>query len=150
MNKYEIINPSDKAYIHAEDFKTASVSILVALGSQYGLKERESEEAEELPPLFNLRGGGNFVNQFFEEKFGKTFREVYEETDTEDIVKCLKSAELAGDRTSLNNFTKGCQEVAETIEDMSSREEVDEYFEEKIQNYMELHKDIEFKEGVVQ
>jgi hypothetical protein len=94
---FEIINPSDKAFIEASIFEVACVAVSILGEGQYGLKEVDGDNKM---PVF-LFGNPDY---FFKNKFGKTFEEVLVSTDRDEIVKALESVRLEGERTSLNDI----------------------------------------------
>ncbi len=67
MMEYEFINPSDPYTFLAEDFETATLTVLV-LGPQYGAKPRDGGESV---PLFFL-GGDDYLTSWYQEHFNRT------------------------------------------------------------------------------
>lgn len=65
--EYEFINPSDPYTFIAEDFETATLTVLV-LGPTYGAKPKDGGEDV---PLFFL-GGTDYLESWYKEHFGRT------------------------------------------------------------------------------
>lgn len=102
--KFEIINPSDEAYLEADDFENAVLSCVV-IGDGYALKQVDGEL--EMPiPLFSD------FEVWFQKQFGKTFEESLKKMNKKEIKKILESVHLKGERTSLNDFTKYAHAMA--------------------------------------
>ena len=87
---YEIINPSDKYTLEAGEFLTACIACVVVGGGQYSLEPLE--EGGEKMPLF-LFGGGE---AWFEERFGKTVQELFDNQPTDKLAQCLESVMIGG------------------------------------------------------
>jgi len=103
--KFEIINPSDEAYIEG-DFKTCVLATLLFGEGKYGLVEvddnlQQKESGLEMP-LFLLGYG---LDEWLKKQFGKTLKQLLDETSKEDIGKALLSVHLVRERSSLNDFT---------------------------------------------
>jgi hypothetical protein len=95
--KFEIINPSDEAYIEG-NFKSCCLATLFFGNGQYGLKQVEGDLEM---PLFIF---GN-ADEWLKKQFGKTLDDLLKETSKEEIGKALLSVHLVGERSSLNDFT---------------------------------------------
>ena len=107
MMKFEIINPSDKAFLESDDFKTACISSILVT-AHHGLKQVDGEL--EMPPF--LFGG---VDEWWNDKFNESFETSLKNIDKKEIVKVLKSFQLNGERTSLRDFVKYAHELADRI-----------------------------------
>ena len=105
--KFEIINPSDKAYIEG-DFKTCVVATLVFGNGQYGLQQVDGDM--EMPVL--LFGT---AKKWLKEQFGKSFEELLDEVGKEKIGKALISVHLVKERSSMNDFTSYANELGQKL-----------------------------------
>ncbi len=105
--KFEIINPSDEAYIEG-GFKECCLATLFFGEGQYALKQ---EGGDLTMPLF--LGGGH--NEWLKKTFGKGLKELFAEIEKEDIMKALRSVHLAKERSSLNDFTTHAHKLAEAL-----------------------------------
>ena len=111
--KYEIINPSDKAFIEADDFEVAAVACVLIGRGQYAL-DPVSGKGEKVP-IF-LFGGHD---AWFREKLGRPLGECIDAVKKDKLaalVACLRSAKLDGERPSLNNFTGYAHKLADKLE----------------------------------
>ncbi len=70
MMEYEFINPSDPYTFLAEDFETATLTVLT-LGPQYGAKPRDGGESV---PLFFL-SDTDYLTNWYQEHFNHTIEE---------------------------------------------------------------------------
>ena len=104
--KFEIMNPSDKAFIESNSFETACVATCILGRGWYGLKEVDGENHM---PTFVFGG----VDKFFTEKFNKSFDEACEGADKTAIADAFNSVSLAGERTSLNDIARKAKALAE-------------------------------------
>ncbi|MDH5665949.1 MAG: hypothetical protein OEY10_06605 [Nitrosopumilus sp.] len=95
--KFEIINPSDEAYIEGE-FKICCLATLIFGNGKYALKEIDGDL--EMPLL--LFGT---ADEWLKKQFGKSFEELLNETSKEELGKALLSVHLVKKRSSLNDFT---------------------------------------------
>jgi hypothetical protein len=107
--KFEIINPSDKAFIESDSFETACLATCILGQGKYGLREVGGDKRM---PVF-LFGGHD---EFFAEKFGKPFEESLNATDKAEIARALETVSLAGERTSLNDIVKRAKSYAKVLE----------------------------------
>lgn len=91
--KYEIINPSDKCYIYADNEKLAKIACALLGNQWYGLKDENGEMI--LGILENINDALGMTDNDIE-KF------IYDNaTELSDI---FSSFEYADERTSLNNI----------------------------------------------
>jgi len=95
--KFEIINPSDEAYIEG-DFKVCCLATLAFGEGAYGLTQVGGDL--EMPLLLF----GTY-DKWLKTQFGKTLKELISETSKEDIGKALMTVHLVRERSSLNDFT---------------------------------------------
>lgn len=94
--KFEIINPSDKAYIEGE-FKTCCLATVYFGNGKYALQQVDGELHM---PLF-LFGG---ADEWFTKTFGATLQQIFDATPLSEISDALLSVKLSGKRSSLNDF----------------------------------------------
>jgi len=109
--KFEIINPSDKAFCEANDYKTACVAITIFSKGKYGLRQCDGNGDFEMPPIF-FSGEGWFIIQF-----SKSLTKICDEIDRKEVVKVLRSIQLERERTSLNDIVGIAKVVANEIEE---------------------------------
>lgn len=114
--KFEIVNPSDEAYIEG-DFKTCCLATLFFGEGNYGLKQVDGDLKM---PLF-LFGFG--MEEWLKKQFGKTLDELFDETPTKDIAKALLSVHLVRERSSLNDFTTYAHNLGKRLEKGDEHEE---------------------------
>lgn len=107
MKRFEIINPSDKAFIEG-DFPTCVVATLLFGGTHYGLKEVDGDLTM---PVFLLGG----CKEWTRETFGKTPQEMADSLPSEELAKALLSVTLAYERSSLNDFTSYAHKLGNEI-----------------------------------
>ena len=98
--RYEIINPSDKCYIYAEDVRIARIVCVLLGNGMYGLVDEQGNVVmhvfEELDiPQEKI---SDFVNQYAAE-----------------IASVLESFEYEGERTSLNNIGRRASVLADAF-----------------------------------
>jgi hypothetical protein len=105
--KFEIINPSDKAYLEADDFKTACIASAMVCDA-HGLSQVDGKLS--MPPLLFAQGW--FLNTFKE-----SITESFEKADKKEIMKVLKSFKLEGKRSSLRDFVGYAHNLAGAIEE---------------------------------
>lgn len=96
--KFEIINPSDEAYIEG-DFKICCLATLFFGDGKYGLQQVGGDLT--MPILFFEPR----PDEWFKSQFGKPLKELLDEVSKEELGKALLSVKLARKRTSLNDFT---------------------------------------------
>lgn len=106
---FEIINPSDPYTMESDSLEVAAVAVCLLGSGAYGLKELDSSEPLEVP-IFLL--GGH--DEWFQEKFGRTFKESADHVDAESMAKCLESVKLpeGHERGSLNDIGGRAQQYA--------------------------------------
>lgn len=95
--KFEIINPSDKAFIEGE-FKTCCLAAFIIGRGQYGLEQVDGELSM---PIF-LWQDPDF---WFVDKFGKTLQDLFDSTPKKELSEVLLSVALAHERSSMNDFS---------------------------------------------
>lgn len=90
--RYEIINPSDKCYIHADDVRLAKLAGIYLGKGMYGLEDESGK------PVLHIFQG--------DEALGMSDSEIKDfiQSRWEDLAKVFESFEYAGERTSLNNI----------------------------------------------
>ena len=97
--KFEIINPSDEAYIEGE-FKLCCLATLLFGEGKYSLKQVDGDL--EMPIL--MFGG---LEDWLKKTFDKSsLDELFDDVSPQSLGKTLLSVHLARERTSLNNFTE--------------------------------------------
>lgn len=102
--KYEIINPSDEAYIEADEHKIAATANILLGGGQYGLKQVDGDF--EMPVFAKA--------QWFRDTFGETYIELCD-AHVAEIKVALETVCLAGERTSLNDIVKYAKSIAKQL-----------------------------------
>lgn len=113
--KFEIINPSDEAYIEGS-FKACVLATLYFGEGKYALKEvdeklNHKENGLEMP-LFLF---GIDANEWFKKQFDKTLEELIRETPKKDIANALLSVHLVKERSSLNDFTSYANKLGKRL-----------------------------------
>ena len=106
--KFEISNPSDKAFIESDDFEMACLATCILGAGYYGLNEVGGEKSM---PIFLL--GGSEI--FFKREFNKSFSESLTGADKNKLASVLETVSLAGERTSLNDIVKSAQSLAKSL-----------------------------------
>lgn len=106
--KYELINPSDKVIYDAPN-KLISGMATLSLSAGYGGDCLDNPEQSS--PIF-LFGGGS---EWLEEQSGLELEACFK-THAAELVKTLRSFELVGERTSLNDIVTVANKVANNIE----------------------------------
>lgn len=104
--KFEISNPSDKAYMDAPDLKVAAIAVTLLSRGQYGLTEVDGEASV---PMFMLGG----AEEWFQDHFKMGIQESYDSLSDGVLHSTLKSVRLAGRRSSLNDIVGRAQKLAE-------------------------------------
>lgn len=104
---FEIINPSDEAYIEGE-FKHCCLATLFFGEGHYGLQQVDGDLKM---PLF-LFGS---PDKWLIEQFGKNLEDLLKETSKEDIGKALLTVKLVRERSSLNDFTTYAQNLGKKL-----------------------------------
>ncbi len=107
MTKFEIINPSDKAYIEGE-FLTCCLAVLLLADGHYGLEEVEGERTM---PVF-LFGG---AKEWFKGEFNIDGIAPALADNRRAIKEALHSVYLAGERTSMTDLRRRAHQLAERM-----------------------------------
>lgn len=98
--RYEILNPSDKCYIHADDVRLAQIAAIYLGNGMYGLEDET----------------GNTVLHIFQgaEVLGMSDaeRKDFISSHWEDLANVFESFEYAGERSSLNNIGAKAEKLA--------------------------------------
>lgn len=102
--KYEIINPSDKCFISAEDVRFAKIAGIMLGNGLYGIQDENGETV-----LHIFEG--------FERALGLDSDQVREliYSNAEKMAEVFESFEYAGERTSLNNIEAKAHGIAKLI-----------------------------------
>lgn len=103
--EYEIINPSDKAFITAESFKTACIATAILGSGRYGLKG----DGKTMPVLI-------FATGWFLDTFKQDIEEAVREIDDKLLKEAFLSVRLESKRSSLNDIVGRAKELAELLE----------------------------------
>lgn len=111
MKKYEIINPSDKCFIYAEDVRLAKIVCILLGQGWYGLKD---ENGEQVMGVFETFGSALEIE---EAKAGQFIAE-----HKKELAKVFRSFEYAGERTSLNNIGERAENYAIQLERLKEGE----------------------------
>lgn len=104
--RFEIINPSDKAFMEASGLKVAAIAVTLVGNGMYALREVDGDAHV---PMFMLGG----AEEWFQEHFDMGVQESYDSLSDGDLCRTLMSVELAGDRSSLNDIVKKAHGLAE-------------------------------------
>jgi len=104
MATYEIINPSDAAFIDGE-YEPCAAAVLFLGGGWYGMADDSNRD---LLPLFGLGGD---VNEWWGNKFGRTLDE-YATNHKGDIKAALATVHLKGRRSSINDIVRKAKRLA--------------------------------------
>ena len=105
MNKYEIINPSDKCFIYAEDVRLAKIACILLGQGWYGLLD---ENGEQVMGVFETFGS---ALEMEESKCGQFVAE-----NKKALAEVFRSFEYADERTSLNNIGERAKNYAVQLE----------------------------------
>jgi len=106
--RLEISNPSDKATIDCTNMLAARLAVLILANGNYGIIDDEGDNGM---PIF-LFGGHD---EWFKEKHGMTVSEALDAVPNSDIADALASVALAGERSSLNDFTARAHKMADGL-----------------------------------
>lgn len=105
MSKYEIINPSDKCFIYADDVRLAKIACLYLGNGFYGLRDENGEA---------------IMHPFDDVETATEMKESEIKTFIDDnkiaLAKVFRSFEYEGERTSLNNIGKTAEQYAVALE----------------------------------
>ena len=105
--EYEIINPSDKAYISGNDLKRVCVATIILGDGLYGLSMKDGH---------NIMPVVRFAKNWFKEKFDQPIADAIEECiQREDFYKIFESVRLDSERTSLNDIVGRAKNLAKMV-----------------------------------
>jgi len=107
MPKYEIINPSDKAFIEGDDFKALCIATIFLGDGFYGLQEENGDQ--HMPPVA-------FSKNWYELQFGETFKESLTKLDPTVMCTIFKTVRLEGERSSLTDIVGRAEFLASRFE----------------------------------
>jgi hypothetical protein len=105
--KYEILNPSDKAFIEGEPLACALATCLLG-NCKYGLATLDMEP---FMPIFIFGG----VTEWFKKTFDVELNTDLLDKHKKDIKQALESVKLSGDRSSLNDIVGYAHKIAEKL-----------------------------------
>ena len=105
MKKYEIINPSDKCFIYAEDVRLAKIACIFLGQGWYGLLD---ENGEQVLGVFETFGSAIGIE---EAKVGSFIAE-----NMKALAEVFRSFEYADEQTSLNNIGERAKNYAVQLE----------------------------------
>lgn len=114
MRKFEIINPSDKAFIYGDNELVVAVATVLFSMGKYGLQEVDGEYAL---PILAFGGGEEWMKENGIDNTGEWVKE-----NKDGVIAALRSVSLQGERTSLNNIVRAAHQRADNLE---------EYYEEQ-------------------
>lgn len=106
--RFELINPSDKIFLDADDIRVAQIAALYAGKGYYGLK---AENGEQVFGMIAFGGSEDFIKSFGDEAGYKRFIETHRRA----IADCLKTFRTDGARTSMNDICGNAHQIAEQI-----------------------------------
>lgn len=91
--RYEIINPSDKCYIYADDVQLAKVACALLGSGWYGLKDEDDE------PVMHIL-------ESLDDALGMSEQELllFIDNNKKELVKVLRSFEYESERTSMTDI----------------------------------------------
>ena len=107
--KYEIMNPSDKCFIEGTDFKTVCLATIFLGEGKYGLQRADGQPDGSMPPIIFAKG-------WFLDRFGQTVEEAIKTCDKNALKDVLKTVELEGERSSLNDIVGRAKDIVEMLE----------------------------------
>lgn len=110
MKKYEIINPSDKCFIYADDERLAKIACVVLGRGWYGLENENGETVINIMESLN-------------DALGMTDEEIKKLMD-ENIIELSKvflSIEYAYERTSLNNIEELSKSIGKKLAERGAK-----------------------------
>lgn len=110
--RLEISNPSDKATIDCTNLLAAHLAVVLLASGRFGIIDDDGEHGM---PIF-LFGGHD---EFFQNKHGKALKDAFYSCGYKEVAKALKSIELVGERSSLNDFTSRAHELADELISMA-------------------------------
>ncbi len=106
--KYELINPSDKIFLTADNLVDAAFACWL-ISSSYGLRDDQGN------PVVPIAMFGGMTEWFAEHGVSFSGAPAYIETHKSDIATILDSCEYAMERTSLTDIGKRCKALAEAL-----------------------------------
>lgn len=106
--RFELINPSDKIFLDADDLRVAQIAALYAGEGYYGLND---ENGEQVFGLIAFGGSEEFIKSFGDEDGYKKFIEA----NRMAIADCLKTFRTDGVRTSMNDICGSAHHLAEQL-----------------------------------
>lgn len=105
MSKFlEIINPSDEAFIDAEDKEAACLAVAIFSNGRYSI--------EGMMPVF-LFGGSD---EWFKNEFNRKVDESFEFVGNKRVSDALRTVKMNGERTSMNDIVKRAHNFADHID----------------------------------
>jgi hypothetical protein len=113
--KFEIINPSDEAYIEGE-FRPCCMATLLFGEGKYALDQVDGDLKL---PLFIFGGSDDWCQM----QFGYNLQDTFDKTPAIDIANALLSVKLAGERSSMNDFTAYANKLGKRmLENLKAKE----------------------------
>lgn len=109
MMKYEIINPSDVAYIESDDFKVVCVATAFLGNGLYGLKSIGGEI--KMPAIA-------FDKMWFDKTFHETMDAAFTLMSKTELIEVLKTVHLESEQTSVNDIVGYANYMIERLEDL--------------------------------
>lgn len=106
--RFELINPSDKIFLNADDLRVAQIAALYAGKGYYGLND---ENGEQVFGLIAFGGSEDFIKSFGDEASYKKFVE----DKKREIADCLKTFRTDGVRTSMNDICGNAHRLAAQV-----------------------------------
>lgn len=98
--KFEIINPSDKCFMIAEDLMVAAIAVSLLSEGKYAL---EGVDNDKEVPLFLFGGHDEWFKNQFDLSFEEAMLVVVSEKKPQ-LISALESIEYESERGSLNNI----------------------------------------------
>lgn len=111
--KFEIINPSDKCFMTANDLLIAAVAICILSEGRYGLDGVDESKGIDVP-MFMF--GGH--DEWFKNNFNLNFAESCQVVATErkpQLIAALESIEYESERGSMNNIKQRAFDLAQSL-----------------------------------
>lgn len=109
MGRYELINPSDKIFLDADDVRVAQIAALYAGKGFYGLKDENGEQ------VFGLIAFGG-SDDFFKSFGGVSDYEEFIKANKQKIAECLRTFRTDGVRSSMNDICGNAHKLASKLE----------------------------------
>ncbi len=108
--EYEIINPSDKCYVSADEDIVASAVVLFLGSGKYPLKDAD----DKLLPTCFIFGGD--PEEAFKNRFDVTLTEfLFQNESLIKMADCCSSFRYAGERSSMNNIGAAAKALEEQL-----------------------------------